>query len=115
MSKAGIFLFLYGDLGGDEESIFKSGIWKEYQEAKRNSDNIIVPLPCGKESISQYIFSIELNDPDSFAFKNQEIFRKFDYKSSNEDFFDELVIKIILESRINMDKALDEIVRNFTN
>lgn len=115
MSKAGIFLFLYGDFSGDEESIFKSGVWKEYQEAKQNSDNIIVPLPCGKESISQYIFSIELNDPDSFAFKNREIFRKFDYKSSNEDFFDELVIKIILASRINMDKALDEIVRNFTN
>jgi len=115
MSKAGIFLFLYGDFDGDERSIFKSGIWKEYQEAKQSSDNIIVPLPCGKDSISQYIFSIELNDPKSFTFKNQTIFQKFNYQASNEEFFNELVAKIILASRISMDEALNRILKGLTD
>lgn len=115
MSKAGIFLFLYGDFDGNEESIFKSGIWKEYLEAKQNPNNIIVSLPCGKDSISQYIFSIELNNPHSFTFKNRELLQKFNYNNSNKDFFDELVIKIILASRINMDKALDDIVKDLFN
>ncbi len=72
-------------------------------------------MPCGKDSISQYIFSIELNDPKSFTFKNQTIFQKFNYQASNEEFFNELVAKIILASRINMDEALNRILKGLTD
>lgn len=110
ISKAGIFIFLYGD---NEENNQTSGMWQEYYEAKNNANNIIVPIPCGESSISKSLFSLELEDKNSFSYKNQTLLFGFEHKNPDESFFTSLVNKIILDSRIHMDEILDEISKAF--
>ena len=56
IEKAGIFIFIYGDLNENLQSIKFSGMWKEYTYAKSNPHNIIIALPCGDLSISKKIY-----------------------------------------------------------
>jgi hypothetical protein len=110
VNKAGIFIFLFGDFGGDINDINKSGMWNEYLYAKKDENNILIPLPCGKFSMSNCIYEREINDKNSFSFMYNDLLQKFDYMDSNEDFFFELVEKIIITTRKKMDCILDEIV-----
>lgn len=109
ISKAGIFIFIYGDIENNEEDITKNGMWKEYMIAKKDRNNIIIPLPCGKESMSNVIFQEEKNDKSSFSSTNLEFLESFNYTSENEKFFEQLVNKIVLITRKNLDYALAEI------
>ncbi len=84
-------------------------MWKEYIQAKKNQDNILIPLPCGIDSISTIIFKKELEDTSSFSVRYFELLNTFNYKSSGMDFFDTLVEKVILTTREIMDIQLNEI------
>lgn len=110
INKAGIFIFIYGDTGANESLIEQSGMWKEYILAKAACDSIIIPLPCGEDSISDYIFKQELKDDKSFAYEYKSLLNSFDYNNSNKPFFIELVEKIRLSTRKKMDYILQEIV-----
>ena len=110
VSKAGIFVFLYGDY---EENNRTGGMWQEYYEAKNSVNNIIVPIPCGENSISKSIFELELEDKNSFSYRNQTLLIGFEHENPNEPFFTSLVDKIILASRMHMDEVLDEISKAF--
>ncbi|WP_461257562.1 hypothetical protein, partial [Treponema sp. R80B11-R83G3] len=52
VSKASIFIFIFGDYSGNEDEIEKSGMWNEYLYAKNDKNGILIPLPCGRLSIS---------------------------------------------------------------
>ena len=67
IKKAGIFIFIIGYLDENFPSVEESGMWKEYILAKNNKDNIIIPLPCGADSISSKIYYKELAEIDSFS------------------------------------------------
>lgn len=109
INKSGIFIFIFGDLDETQKEIENSGMWKEYVQAKNNEDNILIPLPCGKDSISTIIFQKELDDNTSFSMRNSKLLYEFDYKSTNIDFFDKLVEKVILATREKMDIQLNKI------
>lgn len=109
INKAGIFIFIFGDLEEAQDEIENSGMWKEYIQAKKNQDNILIPLPCGIDSISTIIFKKELEDTSSFSVRYFELLNTFNYKSSGMDFFDTLVEKVILTTREIMDIQLNEI------
>ncbi|MBR1442808.1 MAG: SIR2 family protein [Firmicutes bacterium] len=96
MLKAGIFIFLYGDMSTNVES---SGMWKEYQIAKRNKDSIIIPLPCGEDSISNLIFNEEYKNCKSFVYENIDLFKSFSIYNDNLAFFRSLVNTVIIETR----------------
>ena len=104
ISKAGIFIFIYGD----DEDITKNGMWKEYMIAKQDRKNIIVPLPCGTQSMSNAILQEEKKDKSSFSATNLKFLESFDYTLENEKFFEQLANKIVLITRKNMDYALAE-------
>ena len=108
ISKAGIFIFIYGDVDGNE--VEKSGMWKEYIMAKSNPDNIIIPLPCGEDSVSSFIYKKEKTESGSFAYEYFRLIDAFNYKSNNEEFFKNLVEKIILVTRKKMDQVLNVIL-----
>lgn len=111
INKAGIFIFIYGDV--DDKKNYKSnGMWKEYILAKKNRNNIIIPLPCGENSMSNIIFQEEKKDLYSFSSINLNLFEEFNYTSENECFFDQLINKIVLVTRKNMDHVLDKITVN---
>ncbi len=110
INKAGIFLFIYGDYFNESTNIHHSGMWKEYQIAKKDKNNIIVPLPCGQNSISQYIYNEELKDNTSFSSINRVLMDTFEYKNPTSIFFDELIKKISLTSRKCINEILDEII-----
>ena len=109
INKAGIFIFIFGDFDEAQENIDNSGMWKEYVQAKKNQDNILIPLPCGPDSISTIIFQKELEDSTSFSVRYFELLYTFDYKSCGRDFFDILVEKVLLTTREKMDIQLNEI------
>ena len=109
INKAGIFLFVFGDLDEASDGIQNSGIWREYILAKKNKENILIPLPCGIDSISYRIFEEEKKEEDSFSAKYCDLLQNFDYKATNTDFYDALVDKIILTVREKMDNILDDI------
>lgn len=113
MNKAGVFIFIFGDYNECPGNIEKSGMWREYLQAKRDIQNIIIPLPCGKDSISNEIYIKEIADPSTFSSKNIDFFKTFDYKTVTEKVFDNLVKKIILATRERMDTIIDEIVQSF--
>ena len=114
INKAGIFIFLFGDLDDSPEGIENSGMWKEYLLAKHNKDNIIIPLPCGSDSISNRIYNKELAESDSFSARYRNLIELFDYRTSDTNFFDELVEKIILASREKLDSIMQEIENSLT-
>lgn len=109
INKAGIFIFIFGDLDESPEGIENSGMWKEYTQAKSNKDNIVISLPCGLDSISNKIFEIEKEDANSFSSRYNYLIQSFDYKTVSSIFFDELVEKVILTTREKMDIILDNI------
>lgn len=115
MSKSGIFIFLFGDVDASSGNIENCGMWKEYLLAKQNSKNIIIPLPCGSDSISTIIFEKEKTERHSFVAKYHDLLQSFNYKKTNTNTFDKLVEKIILTTRERMDEVLDEIECNLTS
>lgn len=108
IDKAGIFIFLYGD---PCEDVTHSGMWKEYIYAKENAKNILVPLPCGKDSISYHIYMNELNDMTSFSYRHKDILSSFNYIEEKMEFYQIIVSKIILDTRERMDNIIDEIIK----
>lgn len=110
IKKAGIFIFIFGDINNNFQNIEESGMWKEYILVKKNKDNIIIPLPCGEDSISSKIYNSELAETDSFTSRYYELLNDFDYTVSDMRFFDELVEKVILSTREKMDTVIEEIV-----
>lgn len=115
INKAGIFIFIFGDLDEASEDIKNSGMWKEYMLAKNNKDNIIIPLPCGEDSISKKIHDKEKVDGDSFSALHYNFLEEFDYRTADKNFFDELVEKIILTTRQKMDSIMDELENDLNN
>ncbi len=112
INKAGVFIFIFGDAN---KSLENSGMWKEYVLAKNNPDSIIIPLPCGSDSISSKIFDKELMDEESFATKYQDLLQTFDYKTSNIEFFNNLVEKVILTTREKLDLIIEKIENDFNS
>lgn len=115
INKAGIFIFLYGDVDTSQVPVEQSGMWQEYCYAKSNENSIVIAIPCGEDSISSYIFLNELNDKSSFSFEYQELIKQFDYKINNELFFEQLVKKVILNARKKMDQIIKSIVEQLQN
>lgn len=109
INKAGIFIFIFGDIDETSNEIEKSGMWREYIQAKKDKDNIIISLPCGEDSISKQIYEKEMTEKDSFSIRYNKLLQQFDYRTANISFFDELVEKIILTTREKMDLIIDEI------
>lgn len=94
IKKAGIFIFIFGDFE-NTNNIEESGMWKEYLQAKKNKNNIIIALPCGDDSISKQIYKIELAENCSFSARYHELIKQFDYKRSSVPFFKNLLKKLI--------------------
>lgn len=113
--KAGIFIFIFGDLDDAMENIENSGMWKEYLFAKSCEDNIIIPLPCGEDSISSKIYNEELLDHKSFSTRYCNLLQKFNYRVSNRRFWDELVEKVNLSTREKLDTIMHDIVEHLNN
>ena len=115
LNKAGIYIFLFGDfeefVGGKENS----GMWKEYLHAKKSKENIIIPLPCGDDSISKQIFDTEKAEMETFSARYFDLLNEFDYKTANIDFFDELVEKVVLVTRERLDMVIDEILHSLNS
>lgn len=110
MAKAGIFIFLYGDIDDHSQTIEQNGMWKEYRIAKNNDSNIIIPLPCGEKSVSTLIFETEIKDTTSFTYNNIELINSFSIYKDNQTFFRELVDRIILAVREKIDNIIDDII-----
>ena len=108
--KAGIFIFIFGDLDDNLPNIEDSGMWKEYILAKNNKNNIIIPLPCGANSISSQIYNKELAESNSFSARYCELLDGFDYRVSEIHFFEKLAEKVILSTREKLDTIIEEIV-----
>ncbi len=115
IKKAGIFIFIFGDFDENLKNVEDSGMWKEYLLAKSDKDNIIIPLPCGFESVSSKIYDKELAEADSFSAKYCNLLQNFDYKSTNMNFFEELVEKVILSTRERLDTIIEEILKNLNS
>lgn len=109
IKKAGIFIFIFGDIDENLPNVEESGMWKEYILAKNNKDNIIIPLPCGADSISSKIYYTELAEIDSFSARYSKLLDDFDYTVSDIHFFEELVEKVILSTREKLDTIIEEI------
>lgn len=109
INKAGIFIFLFGDFDENLQTVEDSGMWKEYLLAKNNKDNIIIPLPCGIDSVSSKIYEQEIAEIDSFSARYYKLLQKFDYTTSDMNFFEELVEKVILSTREKLDIIFEEI------
>lgn len=88
---------------------------KEYLLAKSNKDNIIIPLPCGADSISSKIYEKELEEADSFTNRYHSLLQNFEYQTSDIHFFEELVEKTILSTRAKLDTIIDEIEKNLNS
>lgn len=112
INQAGIFIFIYGDYNSTTDNIETSGMWKEYLEAKKDKSSIIIPLPCGNDSISKVIFEEELKDNQSFSYKNIYLIETFNHNESNRTFFKKLVKKVIIDVRKSTDKILDELIND---
>ncbi len=108
IKKAGIFLFLYGDYDNNY-IIEETGMWEEYIKAKSDKDNIIVSLPCKNDSISYYIFLSELDDKNSFSYKNKSLIEKFNCDKDNKQFFYELSNKITETTNDKINKIFKHI------
>ena len=110
INKAGIFIFIFGDYEKDNDTIENNGMWKEYILAKCDKNNIIIPLPCGEDSVSTQIYKKEKIEKETFSSKYVELLDSFDYKTANAEFFNTLVEKVILITREKMDIIIDKIV-----
>lgn len=110
MGKAGIFIFLYGDKDENKTDFKQGGMWKEYLIAKNDDHNIIIPLPCGKNSISQEIYNNEVKNTNSFSYKNKKLLETFSVNKDNTEFFSMLVNKVSLARREELDIIIDQII-----
>lgn len=115
LNKAGIYIFLFGDFEEFARGKENSGMWKEYLHAKKSEENIIIPLPCGNDSISEQIFELERTESGTFSARYSKLLNEFDYKTANIEFFDELVEKIILITREKIDTVIDEILHSLNS
>ena len=115
INRAGSCIFIFGDYEGGLEEIQKSGMWKEYMQAKKDTENIIIPLPCGSESISEQIFKIEKAEQGTFSARYSNLLESFNYKSDSMDFFDKLVEKVVLTTREKLDIVIEDIIGSLTN
>ena len=115
INRAGICIIIFGDYEGGLEEIQKSGMWKEYMQAKKDTENIIIPLPCGSESISEQIFKIEKAEQGTFSARYSNLLESFNYKSDSMDFFDKLVEKVVLTTREKLDIVIEDIIGSLTN
>ena len=115
INKAGIFIFLFGDFEEFNGGMENSGIWKEYIQAKENQDNIIIPLPCGPDSISNQIYEKEKAEMGTFSARYNNLLDSFNYKTANLDFFDQLVEKVVLTAREKLDMIIDEIINGLND
>ena len=79
IKKAGVFIFIYGDFDGNFDNIEGSGMWREYIEAKKDKNNIIISLPCGEHSISKIIYEKEKENICSFSHIYKNIIDKFNH------------------------------------
>ncbi|MBQ8116743.1 MAG: SIR2 family protein [Lachnospiraceae bacterium] len=93
IGKAGIVIFIYGHLQSGQD-ITCSGMYKEYLIAKENSDTIIIPIPCGTDTVSNYLFEKEKKVEGSFTSKNYDFLMQFDPAVSNETFFEKLYLLV---------------------
>lgn len=93
IEKAGIAIFIYGNIPNNG-FIEQTGMYKEYLIAKENSDTIIIPIPCGTNTVSNYIFNKEKNCEGSFASCFEQYLSSFDLKNTEDDFFDSLYKKV---------------------
>jgi hypothetical protein len=89
IGKAGIVIFIYGNLH-NEQDVTHSGMYKEYLIAKENSDTIIIPIPCGTDTVSNYLFEKEKEVEGSFTSQNHDFLLQFNPTVSNETFFSKL-------------------------
>lgn len=112
LNKAGIYIFLFGDFEEFSKGKENSGMWKEYLHAKKSEENIIIPLPCGNDSISGQIFESEKTEGGTFSSRYRKLLSEFDYKTANMEFFDELVEKLVLITREKIDAVIDEILHS---
>lgn len=110
MAKAGIFIFLYGDVDENLTNFEQGGMWKEYLISKSDEQNIIIPLPCGNNSVSQIIFERETKDTNSFSYKNKELLENFSVNKNNYEFFSKLVDRLSLATREKFDAIIDQII-----
>lgn len=110
MAKAGVFIFIFGDLDENPLKLDQNGMWKEYKIAKSNDQNIIIPLPCGDNSISTIIYEHEIKNTDSFSYSNKKLLESFCVNNDNLDFFRQLVDKISLATRKKIDIIMDDII-----
>lgn len=108
---AGVFIFIYGDIYENQRNIIENGMWIEYLEAKKNNENIIVPIPCGENTVSSKIYEKEKKEKNTFSYEYRDFIEKFDYTANNKLFFEELVTKVNIVIR----KKLDNIFENIVN
>lgn len=114
LNKAGIYIFIFGDIEESLDGIEKSGMWKEYIQAKSDKGNIIIALPCGDDSISKKIFETEKTEIGTFSAEYCKLLEKFDYRTAKLNFYDELVEKVILTTRKKLDGILEDIFCNLS-
>ena len=94
---SGIFIFIYGDKS-KTTSLSETGMWKEYELAKVDSNNIIIALPI-KNSISYEIYKEELKNPASFLKQNENLINTFAIDADLDSFFTKLSMEIIVFRR----------------
>lgn len=115
INRVGICIFILGDCDGGLQEIQNSGMWIEYMQAKKDIENIIIPLPCGNESISEQIFKVEKAEKGTFSARYSDLLESFNYKTDSMDFFDTLVEKIILTTREKLDIIINDIINSLTS
>ena len=93
IEKAGVVIFIYGDMSNDSD-LERSGMFKEYQIAKENTDTVIIPIPCGSSTISSRIFDVEKKCDGSFASEYSEFLMDFDPGNLRDGFFEDLYKKV---------------------
>lgn len=109
---AGIFIFIYGDYNSKTDNPKTSGMWEEYLEAKKDKLSLIIPLPCGNDSISKVIFEEELKNINSFSYKNKDLIRTFNHNGTNKRFFNKLVNKVTVHAKKSTDKILEKLIND---
>lgn len=93
IEKAGITIFIYGN-APKNANIEQTGMYKEYLIAKENKDTIIIPIPCGTNTVSDYIFNKEKECEGSFSSLFYHYLKSFDLKKLENSFFDDLYKKV---------------------
>lgn len=107
---SGIFIFIYGDIPNNI-SVKESGMWKEYELAKQDVENIIIAIPI-KNCLSCEIYNEELNNPSSFIKLNEDLFANYFSDTDFEIFFTKLSQRILAFRRKYFDIYFKNIIKN---